>query len=126
MSCNHATLAVEIPPDHRGFPTVSPLRTNHIPGCTTALDQRIALRYAMTGMTDVETKSYRAHHLKLAGRADTLFSDDAITLDPPGLPRPAPGGDNLAIQALVAAFASNKAIVDESSARAAVTEVTTE
>ena len=34
--------------------------------------------------------------------------------------------NNLAIQALVAAFASNKAIVDESSARAAVTEVTPE
>ena len=40
-----------------------------------------------------------------------------------GLPRAV---NNLAIQALVAAFASNKAIVDESSARAAVTEVTTE
>jgi len=34
--------------------------------------------------------------------------------------------NNLAIQALVAAFAADKAIVDESSARAAVTEVTTE
>ena len=95
-------------------------------GTFAALDQRIALRYAMTGMTDVETKSYLAHHLKLAGRADTLFSDDAITLIHQvsrGLPRAV---NNLAIQALVAAFASNKAIVDESSARAAVTEVTTE
>ena len=34
--------------------------------------------------------------------------------------------NNLAIQALVAAYAANKAIVDESSARAAVTEVTAE
>ena len=35
----------------------------------------------MTGMTDVETKSYLAHHLKLAGSAEhTWFSDDAITL----------------------------------------------
>ncbi len=33
--------------------------------------------------------------------------------------------NNLAIQALVAAYATNKTIVDESSARAAVTEVTT-
>ena len=34
--------------------------------------------------------------------------------------------NNLAVQALIAAFAADKAIVDESSARAAVTEVTTE
>jgi type II secretory pathway predicted ATPase ExeA len=40
-----------------------------------------------------------------------------------GLPRAV---NNLAIQSLVAAFAESKAIVDESSARAAVTEVTAE
>ncbi len=34
--------------------------------------------------------------------------------------------NNLAIQALVAAYVTNKTIVDESSARAAVTEVTTD
>jgi type II secretory pathway predicted ATPase ExeA len=34
--------------------------------------------------------------------------------------------NNLALQALVATFAENKAIVDESAARAAVTEVTAE
>ena len=34
--------------------------------------------------------------------------------------------NNLAVQALVAAFATNKTIVDESSARAAVTEVKTD
>jgi hypothetical protein len=34
--------------------------------------------------------------------------------------------NNLTVQALVAAFATNKTIVDESSARAAVTEVTTD
>jgi type II secretory pathway predicted ATPase ExeA len=91
-----------------------------------ALDQRIALRYAMTGMTGEETASYISHHLKLAGRADTLFSDDALALIHQisrGLPRAV---NNLAVQALVAAYATNKAIVDESSARAAVTEVTTE
>ena len=95
-------------------------------GTFAALDQRIALRYAMTGMTDTETASYIAHHLKLAGRSDTLFSDDAIALIHQvsrGLPRAV---NNLAIQALVAAYAGNKTIVDESSARAAVTEVTAE
>jgi type II secretory pathway predicted ATPase ExeA len=49
-------------------------------GTFAALDQRIALRYAMTGMTDTETAGYLTHHLKLAGRSDTLFSDDAIAL----------------------------------------------
>jgi type II secretory pathway predicted ATPase ExeA len=95
-------------------------------GTFAALDQRIALRYAMTGMTAAETSSYLSHHLKLAGRPDTLFSDDAIALIHQvsrGLPRAV---NNLAIQSLVAAFATSKAIVDESSARAAVAEVTTE
>jgi len=32
----------------------------------------------MPAMTAQETTSYVAHHLKLAGRADTLFSDDAL------------------------------------------------
>lgn len=73
-----------------------------------AADQRIALRYAMAPMTPAETTAYIAHHLNLAGRADTLFSDDAVALIhrvSRGLPR---------------------AFVDESSARAAVTEITAE
>lgn len=95
-------------------------------GAFAALDPRVALRYAMGGMTLQETGSYVAHHLRLAGRSDTLFSDDAIALMHQvsrGLARMV---HNLAVQSLVAAFAESKAIVDESSARAAVTEVTTE
>jgi len=95
-------------------------------GTFAALDQRIALRFAMPPMTPAETGNYIAHHLNLAGRADTLFSDDATALIHQvarGLPRAV---NNLAVQSLVAAYAANKAIVDESSARAAVTEVTTE
>jgi type II secretory pathway predicted ATPase ExeA len=95
-------------------------------GAFAALDQRIGLRYAMPGMDAAETGAYVAHHLKLAGRADTLFSDDALALIHQvsrGLPRAV---NNLAVQSLVAAFADNKSIVDESSARAAVTEVTAE
>ena len=95
-------------------------------GAFAALDQRVALRYSITGTDQSETSSYVAHHLKIAGRSDTLFSDDALALVHQvsrGLPRAI---NNLAVQSLVAAFADNKAIVDESSARAAVTEVTTE
>ena len=53
-------------------------------------------------------------------------SDDTVALIHQvsrGLPRAV---NNLAVQSLVAAFADNNAIVDESSARAAVTEVTAE
>ena len=77
-------------------------------------------------MTPEETGSYLRHHVTLAGRSDTLFSDDATALihqTSRGYPRAV---NNLALQALVAAFAADKNIVDESSARTAVTEVTTE
>ena len=77
-------------------------------------------------MTLEDTAGYPRHHLSLAGRSDTLFSDDALALihqTSRGLPRAV---NNLAVQALVAAYADNKAIVDESAARAAVTEVTAE
>jgi type II secretory pathway predicted ATPase ExeA len=95
-------------------------------GVLAALDQRIAVRYHMSGMSLEETAGYLRHHLQLAGRSDTLFSDDAITLihqTSRGYPRTT---NNLAIQALLAAFAEGKAIVDESSTRTTVTEVTTE
>jgi type II secretory pathway predicted ATPase ExeA len=95
-------------------------------GVLAALDQRIGLRYAMPPMTAEETGSYLRHHITLAGRSDTLFSDDATALihqTSRGYPRAV---NNLALQALVAAFASDKTIVDESSTRTAVAEVTTE
>lgn len=95
-------------------------------GAFAALNQRIALRYVLDGMDREETGAYIAHHLKLAGRSDTIFSDDAVALVHQvsrGLPRAV---NNLATQALVAAYAANKSIVDESSARAAATEVDAE
>src|SRR3954467_11858909 len=95
-------------------------------GVLAALDQRIGLRYAMPPMSAEETSSYLRHHVTLAGRSDTLFSDDATALihqTSRGYPRAV---NNLAIQALVAAFAANKNIVDESSTRTAISEVTSE
>ncbi len=91
-----------------------------------ALDQRVALRYAIPPMTRPDTVDYLAHHLKLAGRADTLFSDDAITRihkASRGLPRAV---NNLAVQALIAAYAAGASIVDDKAARTATTEVTAE
>ncbi|HEV2370204.1 MAG TPA: AAA family ATPase [Acidimicrobiales bacterium] len=95
-------------------------------GAFAALDQRVALRYAIPPMTAAETGDYIAHHLKLAGRSDTLFTDDAVARihkASRGLPRAV---NNLAVQALIAAYANNSALVDDKAARAAVTEVTAE
>ena len=95
-------------------------------GVFAALDQRIALRCTIDGMDLKETGAYIAHHVKLAGRSDTLFSDDAVALiheAARGLPRQV---NNLATQSLIAAYATNKSLCDESSARAALAEVTAE
>ena len=95
-------------------------------GAFAALEQRIALRYHLQGMSASETGDYIAHHLALAGRSDRLFSDDANSLIHQvsrGLPRAV---NNLAVQSLVAAYGEKKAIVDESSARMAVAEITAE
>lgn len=95
-------------------------------GAFAALDQRIGIRFAMPGMDHAETRSYLAHHLRLAGRSDQLFAEDAIELFHTvsrGLPRMV---NNLALQGLVATFASGKAVVDITAARAAVAEVTAE
>ncbi len=106
-----------------GQPT---LRRRLRTGTFTALDQRIAVRYAISGLDLKETHSYVQHHLALAGRSDTLFSDDALGLihsTSRGLPRLI---NNLAVASLIAAFAAKQAIVDESAARTAVAEISTE
>ena len=92
-------------------------------GVLAALDQRIAVRYQMTGMTPEETSTYITHHLQLAGRTSPLFSDDALALihdTSRGKPRTV---NNLALAALIATYAAGKNLADESAARAAVTEV---
>jgi type II secretory pathway predicted ATPase ExeA len=103
-----------------GQPT---LRRTMKPAVLAALEQRTALRYTMPGMTQAETAGYIAHHVNLAGRADQLFTEDAMNLihsTGRGYPRAV---NNLALQSLVAAFAAGKNLVDEPSARSAVSEV---
>jgi type II secretory pathway predicted ATPase ExeA len=95
-------------------------------GTFAALDQRVTLRYALAPMSGDETASYVSHHLSLCGRSDTLFSDDALSSIHQagrGLPRAV---NNLARQALVAAYANRSAIVDEKAARQAITEMDAE
>ena len=60
--------------------------------------------------------------LMFAGRSDPVFGDEAITLihaNSRGKPRAV---NNLALAALLAARVNDKPIVDEASARAAITE----
>jgi type II secretory pathway predicted ATPase ExeA len=106
-----------------GQPT---LRTRLRLGAFAALDQRIVMRYSIPPMTAPDTADYIAHHLKLAGRSDTLFSDDAIARihkASRGLPRAV---NNLAIHALTCAYANQAAVVDDKAARTAINEVSAE
>jgi type II secretory pathway predicted ATPase ExeA len=103
-----------------GQPT---LRRRLHQGALAAVDQRISMRVHLEGMDLPETSDYLRHHLALAGRSDTLFSDDALIVihqASRGLPRAI---NNLALQSLVATFAANKSIVDQSAAKMAVVEV---
>ncbi len=92
-----------------------------------ALDQRVQLRYHIPApaLTAAETSGYLRAHLSLACRSDTLFSDDAVRAihaQARGLPRAI---NRLAITALLAAYATGKTIVHESSARTAISEEAT-
>jgi type II secretory pathway predicted ATPase ExeA len=95
-------------------------------GDMAALDQRVQLRYHIPSpaLTIPEADGYIRRHLEQAGRPDTIFSDDAVRVihgHARGLPRAI---NRLAITALLAACATSKTIVDESSARTAIAEET--
>lgn len=73
-------------------------------------------------MDPAETDDYTRHHLKNVGRSDTLFSDDAVAAihqASRGYPRAV---NNLAVSALIATYAADKAIVDLSAAQSAIAE----
>lgn len=95
-------------------------------GTFAALDQRIAVRYHLQPLTTDEVTGYLAHHLKLAGRTDPLFADDAaaaIAQTSRGLPRQI---GNLAVAALVAAYTRGNRIVDHDCAQAAIADAHTD
>ena len=89
-----------------------------------ALDQRVSLRYHIPApaLTPAEASGYIRRHLEHAGgptpcSPTTPFR--AIHSHARGLPRAI---NRLAVTALLAACATGKTIVDESSARAAISE----
>ncbi len=95
-------------------------------GIFAALDQRIATRYQLRPMDLAESARYLPHKLALAGRSDPLFADDAVARlhqASLGLPRAL---DNLARDALIAAAADGKALVDDACAKRAVAEAISE
>jgi len=87
-----------------------------------ALDQRVTTRHTLTGMDPTETRTYINAHLTWAGRDQPLFTDDAINLithAARGLPRAV---NNLALSAMIAAYADQKALIDTTSAQAAIND----
>ena len=93
-------------------------------GTFAALDQRIATRFTIKPMDLAESASYLRHHLKLAGRENPVFADDAIARlhrVASGLPRAL---NNAGTAALMAAAAAGKDLVDDACARKAVAELT--
>jgi type II secretory pathway predicted ATPase ExeA len=93
-------------------------------GTFAALDQRIATRFVIKPMDLAESAAYLRHHLKLAGRDEPLFADDAIARlhrVANGLPRAL---NNAAAAALIAAAAAGKDLVDDACAKKAVAELT--
>lgn len=131
LLCHDALEALRLLTNHR-LDTESPFATILLGqptlaakmalGTLAALEQRITVRRTMTGMTSEETAGYLRHHLQLTGRSDPLFTDDAIALihqSSRGKPR---GINRLAIAALIAACTADKNLIDEATARTAVTE----
>lgn len=74
--------------------------------------QRVAMRYRMPAMDETHTKGYLEHHLKLAGRKQKLFSEEAmmqIFVQSGGIPRAA---GNIALSAMVTAAARKADLVE--------------
>ena len=77
-----------------------------------ALSQRINFHYHLTGLDSGEAKAYILHHLTVAGRTDTLFSDEVISeifQQAKGIPRVI---NKLCYDCLNLIYRENKNIVD--------------
>lgn len=76
------------------------------------LNQRIALRYHMAGLSFEESREYILHHLRLAGRKDPLFEENAFEVVHQlslGLPRRV---GNLCQAAMALAITEKKQSID--------------
>ncbi|MFQ5600898.1 MAG: ExeA family protein [Candidatus Krumholzibacteriia bacterium] len=85
--------------------------------------QRVAMRYRMPPMDEAHTKGYVEHHLKLTGRRQRLFTEEAmmqIFVQSGGIPRAV---GNVALSAMVHAAARGVDIVELDDVVAASREV---
>jgi len=85
--------------------------------------QRVAMRYRMPAMDETHTHGYLEHHLRLAGRKQRLFTDEAalqLFVQSGGVPRVI---GNLALAAMFIAAAEAKDIVELEDIIAASREV---
>jgi len=74
--------------------------------------QRVAMRYRMPAMDETHTRGYVEHHLRLAGRKQRLFTDEAmlqIFVQSGGIPRVI---GNLALGAMLHAALRSKDLVE--------------
>ena len=74
--------------------------------------QRVAMRYRMPAMDETHTRGYVEHHLRLAGRKQRLFTDEALLqlfVQSGGVPRTI---GNLALTAMLNAAGRAKDIVE--------------
>jgi type II secretory pathway predicted ATPase ExeA len=85
--------------------------------------QRVAMRYRMPAMDETHTRGYVEHHLRLAGRKQRLFTDEALLqlfVQSGGVPRVI---GNLASSAMYTAASHNKDIVELDDVVAAAKEI---
>ena len=85
--------------------------------------QRVAMRYRMPPLDEHHTKGYIEHHLRLAGRKQRLFTDEAtlqLFVQSGGVPRAI---NNLALTALYNAAAQSKDLVELDDVVAAAKEI---
>ena len=85
--------------------------------------QRVAMRYRMPTMDEQHTRGYIEHHLRLAGRKQRLFTDEALIqlfVQSGGVPRAI---GNLALSAMYNAAAQSKDLVELDDVVAASKEV---
>jgi len=88
-----------------------------------AISQRVNLRFHLTGLPEPETKAYIGHHLKVAGVAHPLFSDEAVRLIyhfTKGIPRRV---NNLGTACLLAGYLGEKPLIDEDTVKKALAEL---
>ena len=85
--------------------------------------QRVAMRYRMPAMDETHTQGYVEHHLRLAGRTQRLFTEEAMLqlfVQSGGIPRSI---GNLALTAMLAAAVQSKDLVELDDVIAASQEV---